>query len=121
MFMPRLVVNPSSPASWEIQLNPGKNLIGRGLTNDFQIADPSVSGSHCRITVNGQAATIKDLGSTNGTYVNHAKVREMALQHGQTVHLGSIEMVYYSDVPAQAATKPVPRIAASQPPRKRSA
>jgi len=69
----------------------------------------------------GAGFTIEDLGSTNGTYVNHAKVREMALQHGQKVHLGSIEMVYYSDVPAQAATKPVPRIAASQPPRKRYA
>ena len=89
--MARLVVNPGSPVAWEIQLKPGTNLIGRGFANDFKIADPSVSSSHCQIVVTDQGATIKDLGSTNGTFINRAPVIEAALKSGQTLHLGGVE------------------------------
>jgi len=106
-IMARLVVNPGSPSAWEIQLKPGDNFVGRGFANDFKIPDPSVSGSHCQIVVTDKSAVIKDLGSTNGTYVNRAPVRESVLQTGQTVHLGSVEMVYYSDAAGGAtATQP---------------
>jgi hypothetical protein len=44
--MPKLFVNPSSPAAWEIHLNAGVNHLGRGAANDFLLAEPSVSGFH---------------------------------------------------------------------------
>jgi len=47
---------------------------------------------------------IKDLGSTNGTYVNRAPIQESSLISGQTVHLGAVEMTFYSDGPAPAPT-----------------
>src|SRR5882672_6001821 len=96
--MRRLVVNPGTPQAWEIQLKPGTNLLGRGFANDFRLEDPSVSGSHCEILVHDDAVFIKDLGSTNGTYVNRAPVHEARLEPGQTVHLGSLAMVLYADV-----------------------
>ncbi len=102
--MARLVVNPGSPTAWEIQLKPGDNFIGRGFSNDFKLTDPSVSGSHCQINVSAAGVVIKDLGSTNGTYVNRAPIREAALQTGQSVHLGGVEMVFYADGPSPAAT-----------------
>jgi hypothetical protein len=116
--MPRLIVNPGSPAAWEIQLKPGTNLLGRGFANDFRIEDPSVSGSHCQITVNGNSAVIKDLGSTNGVYVNRSPVQEAALQEGYSVHVGGVEMAFTADAPAPVtATRvhlppPVPRAVA---------
>ena len=73
--MARLLINPGSPSAWEIQLKPGTNLLGRGFANDFKITDPSVSGSHCQIVVEGGQFVIKDLGSTNGTFVNRAPVK----------------------------------------------
>src|SRR5258705_6243835 len=97
--MARLLVNPGSPAAWEIQLKPGTNLLGRGFANDFKITDPSVSGSHCQIVVENGQIVIKDLGSTNGTYINRAPVKEAVLNGNQTVHLGSVEMAFYSDLP----------------------
>jgi predicted component of type VI protein secretion system len=106
--MPRLVVNPGSPTAWEIQLKPGVNFIGRGFANDVKIPDGSVSGSHCQITVGDSGAVIKDLGSTNGTFVNRAPVREAPLASGQNVRLGGVEMMFYSDAPApQTASAPV--------------
>jgi hypothetical protein len=101
--MARLVVNPGSPVAWEIQLKPGENSIGRGPANDFKIADPSVSGCHCQIVIGNGGTVIKDLGSTNGTYINRTPVREAVLQHGQTIHLGGVELLFYTDTHASAA------------------
>ncbi len=101
--MNRLVVNPSKPDAWEIQLRDGVNQFGRGDASDFQIADSSVSGSHCRIVVNDGTVSIQDLGSTNGTFINGAKVQEQAIQDGQTIRLGNVEMLFYADAPKPAA------------------
>jgi hypothetical protein len=94
--MHRLVVNPNTPQAWEIQLRPGENFLGRGFANDFKFEDPSVSSSHCKIVVADGNVMINDLGSTNGTFVNRAQVKEAPLQNGQLVRLGSVDMVFYS-------------------------
>jgi len=114
--MARLVVNPGSPTAWEIALKPGANSIGRGEHNDFRIPDGSVSGSHCQIHVGDQVTVIKDLGSTNGTFINRAPVQEAQLQTGQTLHLGGVSMMFYSDAPAAAAVPLPPRVGGSAPP-----
>src|SRR5204862_6387752 len=116
--MPRLVINPGAPTAWEVQLKPGMNLLGRGFANDFKIDDPTVSGSHCQIVLANFTAVIKDLGSTNGTYINRAPVTEAVLQSGQTIHLGGVEMVFQSDAPALARVAEaelLPRPAATRP------
>ncbi len=104
--MARLVVQPGSPAAWEIQLKAGTNSIGRAAANDFTLSDPAVSGTHCQVVVADGKATVIDLGSTNGTYVNRARVKQAVLQSGQTIHLGALEMVFYSDVATQGGTAP---------------
>src|ERR1041385_4169330 len=100
--MPRLVINPGTPTAWEIQLKQGANLLGRGFANEFKIEDPSVSGSHCQIVVANQTAVIKDLGSTNGTFINRAPVKEAVLLPGQIIHVGGVAMVYQTDAPPSA-------------------
>src|ERR1039457_267327 len=112
--MARLVVQPGSPAAWEIKLKAGTNSLERGPANDFTLDDPSVSSSHCHIVLENEHTIIRDLGSTNGTYVNRAPVKETLLQPGRTIHLGGVEMMYCSDAPVSAeAPQPVaaPRIA----------
>jgi pSer/pThr/pTyr-binding forkhead associated (FHA) protein len=94
--MHRLVVNPDTSQAWEIPLKPGENFIGRGFANDFKIEDASVSSSHCKVVVNDGTVMIADLGSTNGTFVNHALVQQATLQSGQPVRMGSVEMIFYS-------------------------
>jgi hypothetical protein len=94
--MSRLVVHPNSAESWEIQLNPGTNSLGRRPENDFQINDVSISGFHCHIVVNNSQVTVKDLGSTNGTFLNHNQIQEATLENAQTLRLGNVDMVFYS-------------------------
>ncbi len=116
--MARLLINPGAPGSWEIHLKIGTNSLGRDDTNDFTLPDPSVSRAHCQILVGDNSVVIKDLGSTNGTYVNRAQVKEAVLRSGQTIHLGSVQMVYQADTPATAtpaAPKPAPVAAKAKP------
>ena len=100
--MAKLVVQPGSPAAWEIKLKAGTNSLGRNPANDFKLDDPSVSGSHCEILLENENAVIRDLGSTNGTFVNRAPVTEAALQPGHTIHLGGVEMMFWADAPVSA-------------------
>jgi pSer/pThr/pTyr-binding forkhead associated (FHA) protein len=104
--MNRLVVNPKSPDAWEIRLKEGANRLGRSDTTDFQIADASISSSHCQILVSNGDVSIQDLGSTNGTFINDTPTQEARLQNGQTIRLGNIEMIFHADSPQPAAAAP---------------
>ena len=53
-----------------VPLDCAATAIGRISTSDIQIAQDSVSRSHCRVLFDGRRWSIRDLGSTNGTYVN---------------------------------------------------
>jgi len=90
--MARLLVNPRSSTAWEIELKPGPNFLGRNPTNNFRIEDPSVSGSHCEIVIDEGGIFLRDLGSTNGTFVNEAPVTEAKVSPGQSIRLGKVEM-----------------------------
>ncbi len=105
--MPRLLVNPGSPQQWEIPLKPGANTLGRGPECDARIEHESVSGTHCQIIVNGESISVKDLGSTNGTFLNRSQVREGALAPGQRLQLGSVEMELIGD-PPRVSSSPAP-------------
>ena len=49
-------------------------VIGRGTDQDFHVPDPKVSRAHCEVRLVGGRVLVRDLGSTNGTYVDGARV-----------------------------------------------
>lgn len=105
--MPRLLVNPGTAQQWEIPLKPGANTFGRSPACDTQIDHGSISGTHCQIVVNGDVVSVKDLGSTNGTFLNHTPVTEGLLVPGQRLQLGSVEMELIAD-PPRTSSAPAP-------------
>jgi pSer/pThr/pTyr-binding forkhead associated (FHA) protein len=64
-------------------------LIGRGLDCDLRVNDEDISRHHCMIRVRGPEATLSDLGSSNGTFVNGKRVlSQVALASGDEIRLG---------------------------------
>lgn len=103
-----------------------KTTIGRVEDNSFQIAEPSVSSHHCEVVLRGSDVVVRDLNSTNGTFINGEKISESVLKPGQTLRLGQIELQILTEgmpVPPPSAAPahapgPVPPAPAGTPPRK---
>lgn len=87
------------------ELKVEKTTIGRVEDNTFPIAEPSVSSHHCEVVVRGADVVVKDLDSTNGTYINGERITEASLKPGQVLRLGQIELRLETDAPQAAAKK----------------
>ena len=75
-----------------MELDPGILSIGRNPTNDYRIPDATVSSFHCELVVSEDGITLRDLESTNGTFLEGDRVREAKIQPGQVIQLGSAEV-----------------------------
>lgn len=68
--------------------------LGSAEDNDVVIHDSRVSRYHCRITCEPSGFVVKDLDSTNGTFVGRVRVREAYLKSGCTLSLGGVEVKF---------------------------
>jgi diguanylate cyclase (GGDEF)-like protein len=83
-------------------------VIGRSSKCEVQIDQESVSRNHARLTRGSSGYSVRDLGSTNGTYVNDEIIDEVMLRDGDQVKVGrtifkfivggNIESVYYEEI-----------------------
>jgi len=114
--MAKLVVLSPEQKGRSYELKVDKTTIGRVEDNTFQIAEPSVSSHHCEVLLRGTDVVIKDLNSTNGTFINNEKISESVLKPGQTLRLGQIELqidtgdtpIGHASAPANAGAPPPP-------------
>jgi len=90
--MAKLVLLSAGMTGRTQELKVDKTTIGRVEDNTFQIAEPSVSSHHCEVLLRGSDIVVKDLNSTNGTFINGEKVTEKTLKPGEVLRLGQIEM-----------------------------
>ncbi len=67
-----------------------KTTVGRRPDNSLLIEDSSVSSNHAEIFFENNNFFVKDLGSTNGTYINGAKIKKAPLTHDDELRFGSI-------------------------------
>ena len=82
--------------------------LGRSNKSDIQIDQESVSRAHSKIINAGRSVRIRDLGSTNGTYVNDELVEERTLVDGDFIKIGrtifkflsggNIERAYHEEI-----------------------
>jgi transcriptional regulator with GAF, ATPase, and Fis domain len=66
--------------------------IGKAVDNDLVLADDTVSRHHCELTRAADGVHVRDLGSTNGTKVQGARVTEAVVQPGVVLKVGEIEI-----------------------------
>jgi pSer/pThr/pTyr-binding forkhead associated (FHA) protein len=90
--MPKLVVLSAELNGRSHELKTDRTTIGRLEDNTFQIPESSVSSHHCEVLLKGTEVLIRDLNSTNGTFINGEKITEKVLKPGQTLRLGQIEL-----------------------------
>jgi pSer/pThr/pTyr-binding forkhead associated (FHA) protein len=76
----------------------GIRTIGRATGADFIVDAPLVSRVHCRLTSlpNGELE-VRDLNSTNGTFVNGERVENAVLESGDRLQVGRVELVALRD------------------------
>jgi len=74
----------------EFILEPGKTLIGRKEDCDLRIPLSEISRKHAVIIVDEKTVTLRDLGSSNGTYVNNKRMAEQELGAGDHVVVGPV-------------------------------
>ncbi|MCI0743788.1 MAG: FHA domain-containing protein [Verrucomicrobia subdivision 3 bacterium] len=103
--MARLVLLSEGLTGRTFELKDEKTSVGRVSDNTFEIPEGSVSSHHAEILLRGKDVVIKDLNSTNGTFINGEKITEAVLKPGQILRLGMVEMRLETGDSAPAASK----------------
>lgn len=111
-----LVTFTRKGAPKEFVIGDRSQIIGRSPETDIRIPVSDVSRSHCQISVSGKKVMVRDLGSSNGTFVNDQKVSEAVLKPGDRLRVGPVQFTVQIDgVPAKIPP-PQPVAPAAQAP-----
>jgi adenylate cyclase len=87
--MPYRLVSFSGDQSFE--LPHGRSLVvGRGLSSDIAIYDPTISRRHAELTVGTDGVEVKDLGSSNGTCINGSRISAGRLHPNDSITFGKV-------------------------------
>ena len=86
----KLVMFKGSGQRKEFPVVNNVTVIGRGENCDLRVPLLSVSRRHCELSTGGNQVRIKDLASSNGTYVNNKRVNEAVLNAGDRLVVGPI-------------------------------
>ena len=87
--MPYRLVSLSGDQTYE--LPPGRSLVvGRGVSSDIAIYDPTISRRHAELTVGADGVRVKDLGSSNGTCINGTRVSAGQLNPNDSITFGKV-------------------------------
>jgi hypothetical protein len=95
--VPRLVGSQGTYAGHIFEITGASAVIGREVGNDVALPnDTTSSRRHATITVSGGEYSIRDEGSSNGTFVNGAKITEQKLRPGDELQIGGSKFRFES-------------------------
>ncbi|HXI34757.1 MAG TPA: FHA domain-containing protein, partial [Gemmatimonadales bacterium] len=81
----------STTGDQSIELQPGRALVvGRAVTSDVPIYDPTISRRHAEVALSDRGVKVKDLGSSNGTFLNGARVTDAEASANDIVTFGKV-------------------------------
>ena len=93
----------------EIPLEGPQLTIGRKPDNDLVIDNPAVSGHHARLVKEEGGFFIEDLNSTNGTFLNDAKVQKQKLKNTDRINVGKHTLLFQDEVAPPPPPPPPPK------------
>ena len=107
------LISTEGDQSFELRL--GTQLIlGRALNSDIPVLDPTISRRHAEIVCDGEGIEVRDLGSSNGTFLNGDKVAITRVSAGDLVTFGKVAF-RVKEVAASFETPALPTPAAMRP------
>lgn len=101
--MPKLIFDGDETGSRVYPLVLEQTTVGRSEQNALTIPHPSVSSFHCELRAWWRELIVRDLNSSNGTFVNGEclRARQRPVKHGDVLGFGEVKArVDMSDVPA---------------------
>ncbi|NJN14319.1 MAG: FHA domain-containing protein [Planctomycetes bacterium] len=101
--MPKVIITEGPGAGKQYPLDQAA-ILGRLETNDIPVKDGKASREHAKIYKQGQAFSIVDLNSSNGTFVNGLKITKHTLADGDEISIGMVIMRFE----LEEADKPKP-------------
>ena len=87
-----ILLKGDGAAPLRVILKDGLHVVGSGVSGDGRIAHPTVSRRHAEIEVDGEQIELRDLQSSNGSFVDGQRVSQARLQIGQQLKLGSLRL-----------------------------
>lgn len=92
--IPSLIVIDGSDSGRVFHLTLPVMSIGRGSATNIRLNDKTVSRKHCLVELGAATATVIDLQSANGTYINGERAAKKKLSNGDKIRVGSSVMKY---------------------------
>ena len=103
----KLIVHGGKNEGAVIAINKPQFIIGRLPECNLRIESKALSRRHAQIDVKDGSVTVKDLGSTNGTFVDGQKITgEVELKNGQTLRVGPLETTVQISAEMHGAKNP---------------
>jgi transcriptional regulator with GAF, ATPase, and Fis domain len=84
----KVVVVSGAEQGREVEIGKPRVTGGRSIINDLVLSDKAISGSHFEILARDDGYRLRDLDSTNGTFVGDLRIREVWLKPGQEFRVG---------------------------------
>ncbi|MHB8417899.1 MAG: sigma 54-interacting transcriptional regulator [Myxococcales bacterium] len=106
----RLCVERGGPVGDVYDVGEGETRIGKAPDNQIVIDHPTVSRNHFAIVREGDRYLLRDLGSTNGTFLDGSHVREAFLKAGALIEAGDVQLRFVPEqIPVEIAPSASPR------------
>ncbi len=81
----------STTGEQSIDLQPGRVVVvGRAVTSDVPIYDPTISRRHAEVSLADGGVKVKDVGSSNGTFLNGARISEALATENDVITFGKV-------------------------------
>jgi transcriptional regulator with GAF, ATPase, and Fis domain len=90
----KLVVASGADAGHELEITKPRVSGGRSMINDLVLSDKAVSGTHFEIVSRDDGVRLRDLDSTNGTYVGDVRIKEVFLRPNTTFRVGHTDLKF---------------------------
>ncbi len=97
-----LLVPLNGKASSEHPIGTGRLSLGSSLDNDIRIKSEFISRHHAQIVSSSTNSILRDLNSTNGTYVNSKRIKRHALRNGDSITIGRNRFKYVEQNPGSS-------------------